>query len=81
MLLTSSARENRPRWSVDIPFRTGSGGSGTHTFIIRAVSLQEAIEAAWARANTEDAAARRKGAVIAAQRRHLTARVISADPY
>jgi len=81
MPMTSPGREEGPHWVVDIPIRTRAGGSGTHTFVIRAVSPAEAVDAAWDKAHTTDAVHRRNGATLAAQRGHLTARVVPRGLY
>jgi hypothetical protein len=81
MPMTSQAPEMRPRWSVDIPIRTRTGGTGTHTFIIRAVNPTEAVAAAWDRAHTADAVGRRNGATLTAGPGHLTAQVVPGGLY
>jgi hypothetical protein len=55
------------RWSVEIPTLTPMGTSGVHTFIVRAATFSEAIETAWAEAQSSDAVRRRKGATLAVE--------------
>jgi len=64
------------RWSVEIPTLSVRGASGAQTFIVRAATCAEAIDAAWEEAQSPEATRRRNGAALGVQRSDLYASVI-----